>query len=356
MDTEKIVYISYIDESILSSGSSVRHNTILKNLLKKYDVISLTGNQLTKKRKEKYKDVIKKVKQENIQFCYIESPTYPILKHYDRKLIKTIHRKKIPMGYFYRDFYRKFPNEFPRRKGFVNRLKELYLSFNQFLTDIVIKNCDIVYFPSEECKALFKYKKMDALPPACEKGLFKQKEANYVGIYVGGISEEYNVKLLFDVYDRLFEINKKYKLILICRSSEWEAMKDELGEREWLEVYHLKSSELSSKYKVASYALSPKAKTPYNEFAISYKTFEYMSYGLPQIVVNSRAIERFINNEKIGMAVNPNVDEFVSSIVELNENHHLYHELQNNIFCAIDNNSWSSRIEKIARDLKNLEG
>ena len=96
-----------------------------------HELITLTGWQTAADRVEKIRGVLREIRRSKPDLCYIESPTYPIMRHADRKLIRTIHRMGIPIGYFYRDFYRKFPDEFPRRRSLRGRAKEFALDILQ---------------------------------------------------------------------------------------------------------------------------------------------------------------------------------------------------------------------------------
>ena len=168
----KVLFISYVDMDRQDSGSGVRPVKMLSAIKNRgYDVITLSGNQMLPDRRKQIKEIKEVIIQSCVDWCYIESPVYPIMHKADRDLIRFIHRRKIPIGYFYRDFYRKFPGLFPRRTGLVNRIKDIYLDIQQKWTDTVLHNCDIIYLPSEQAKKLFSYADMRALPPAGENWL-----------------------------------------------------------------------------------------------------------------------------------------------------------------------------------------
>ena len=162
-----ILYITYVDVDFVESGSGLRPRRMLEELRSTgHKLIELTGSQVGKERCRRVREVSKQIEQEAVDICYIESPTYPIMQACDRRLIRKIHRMGIPIGYFYRDFYRRFPDIFPRRTSFTGRIKEWGLDVLQWLTDRVLQCCDIVYVPSEACKAILPYKTIKALPPA----------------------------------------------------------------------------------------------------------------------------------------------------------------------------------------------
>lgn len=349
-----ILFINYIDSNKLISGSSVRPAKILQAFKESgHDIIMLTGEQTDKNRISNIKEFEIKIREIRPDICYIESPTYPIIRHQDRKLISRIHKMNIPIGYFYRDFYRKFPEQFPHRKDFNGIIKELGLGFLQFLTDRVLNSCDIVYFPSIEATSFFNYNCMRALPPAGENHIEYGKKLNHVGIYVGGVSVPYDINLLMDTFHELYKQDTSYKLILVCRKDEWEMINHPYKDAKWLEVHHASGSDLVPYYREASFAfVIPDAKFAYNQFAVSVKTFEYISYGIPVIAVNCTALKKIVENEKIGIAVEANVNSFVNAVQYISCNQETYDTWIENVKeSLIKRNLWKHRVDSIINDL-----
>ncbi len=354
----RILYITYVDQDFVSYGSGVRPAKMLKAFREEgHEILLLSGMQTHGKRSKQIKKIEKEIKRCRPDLCYIESPTYPIMLHADRRLIKTICKSGIPTGYFYRDFYRKFPDLFPRRTGLKGRAKEWILDFLQYLTDRVLHYCDIIYLPSEECKELMDYKKMIALPPAGENRLVANRQPNHTVIYVGGIADIYGGRFLLDVFHELYSRCADYKLILVCRKEEWEKFYNPYGETKWLEVHHASGDkELAPLYQTASAAVSGKSQNVYNEFAVSVKTFEYLSYGLPQVVVKSKAVARIIEKEKIGKVVEQDVIAFADALEELLNNYQEYETFQQNIQEALLNRHlWIHRVGQIIDNLSHKD-
>ena len=353
-DRKTILYINYVDDQKLCSGSSVRPAKILSAFEQEgHRIIVLKGSQANKKiRKQRIKEVISEIKKHKPDLCYIESPTYPIMLHADRKLIHTVHRMGIPIGYFYRDFYRKFPNDFPRRKDFLGKIKDFGLDILQYLTDLCLWNCDIVYLPSTQASYLFRYKDIRPLPPAGENRLPEKKSLNRTAIYVGGLQGTYDGCFLLDAFELLNQKEDLYRLILVCRKEEWENFHHPSKNAEWLEVHHASGKELEALYERASIALSAKTKTPYSDFAVSVKTFEYLGYGLPQIVNNEKAIGALIEKDGIGIVLDSTASEFADAIRELLSDADYYYELQNNVtHSLLEHNLWIHRVRQIVSDL-----
>ncbi len=350
-----ILYICYVDLDEMSSGSLVRPVRMLNAFKDEgHNVTLLSGNQVNyRMRKKSVKDIKESLTKNKYDLCYIESPTYPIMLHTDRNLIKRIHMEDIPIGYFYRDFYRRFPEEFPRRTSFVGRIKEYGLDILQWLTDRCLNNCDIVYVPSDEARRVLKYKDTRALPPAGDNQLYDTiKIPNKTGIYVGGITGGYNGKLILDCFKKLYDMDKEYKLILVCRKNEWEQFEHPCKNSKWLEVHHVSGEELDYLYSVASFAICAKKPIPYNDFAISVKVFEYMSHGLPQFVNRAKAISNLMEKEGIGIIVDGSVESFVDAIDDVMNDSVKYKALCNRIRISLtERNMWKHRVRQVVNDL-----
>lgn len=355
-----VLYITYIDFDKLESGSSVRPQKIydaFNNL--GYKVILLYGSQGNDNRsirKKNVKKISKWLDENSVDFCYVESPTYPILLKADYKLLKKISGLKIPIGFFYRDFYRKFPKLFPPRKGILNRIKESYLNYKQWQTDKLLKVVDIVYLPSEEAKYLFSFNKMKALPPAGENMISDIYKMNKTCIYVGGISGNYGFDILINAFKVLVNRDRKYRLILICRKEEWEKVNYKGIIYEWLEVYHVFGHELKEYYNRATVALLPKRRNEYNDFAVSVKLFEYMSFGLPVIAISNKATDHIIKEYNIGVTTEESYTDFAAAIENLLSDDKQYKFYRENVKKALlTNNLWTHRVETIANDLAHID-
>lgn len=353
----KIMYITYIDmESEQLSGSSVRPNKMLNGFKKTgHEIYLLSGsceNRNRKFRQEKVNAANEWLDNNTPDLCYIESSTYPIMLRADRKLLVRLSKMNVPTGYFYRDFYRMFPDLYPRRKGFVNFFKEKILDYLQLCTDNVLKKIDIVYVPSAQSAKLFNYKDIRPLPPGGENNIVNDKTLSNKLIYVGAISEHYGFDVLMEAFRILNKDSILYKLILVCRKAEWEAVSDQYNNIGWLEVNHTSGEGLKEMYSRASVALIPKPNNPYNNLAISVKLFEYMGYGLPIISTSSEATDALIKKYKLGMIVDYNSYQLAEAIRTMLQDEKTYMMYKDNTEKALLNeNLWEHRVEQIICDL-----
>lgn len=355
----RIIFISYVDTECTDSGSSVRPLRMLEAFKESgHDVVVLTGSQMASNRKAKIREVLQKIQEKPVDLCYIESSTYPIMLHKDRKLIKVLCHMGIPTGYFYRDFYRKFPELFPRRKGFVNGLKEFYIDIMQWLTDRVLRYCDIVYFPSDKSHNLFSYRDMRTLPPAGEYKISDFNHSYNTIIYVGGVTELYDFDTLIRAMKIVYKQNKMIKLIVVCREKEWNKIKHKYYDISWMEIYHTSGTGLEPLYRKADIGILTKKRNEYNEMAVSVKLFEYISYGLPVISTHSETTDKIINDLKIGITVEDNEKAIANGIEQLLCYQKKYMEYCENIKYALKNScQWKHRVEQVIHDLimKNKE-
>jgi len=352
-----ILYITYVSLDHVTSGSSVRPACMYKAFLEGGHTVKLHSGECGRgdrgSRKQAVDEIMRWLDTNRPDLCYIESPTYPIMFTCDYRLIRRIHKMKVPMGYFYRDFYRKFPDLFPRRRGLVNGLKEWYLDYLQAKTDRILRLVDVVYFPSESCCSLFHYKNMKVLPPAGFDRLPEHKERNHTIIYVGGMTGHYDGLALLDAAAELYRRDNSYRLILVCREAEWSQLEHPHKNAPWLEVHHVSGEELVPLYASAAAAVVVgKRENAYNALAVSVKIFEYMSFGLPQVVLDNVECGKLLREEKIGILVEPNATAMADALEKLLSDEQCYNQYRANVQDALRNRHlWRHRVERIIRDL-----
>ena len=357
MDRLKVLFISYVDFTTAYSGSRLRPRKMLAAFEQRgCDVKTLTGDQTDRDRRKKVAEIRRSLKENKYDLCYIESPVYPILKSCDRRLIRKIHEAGIPIGYFYRDFYRKFPHTVSSDKSLSRILKDKVLDLLQRKTDRVLKNCDIVYLPSEESKELFPYHDMRALPTGGENLLPQsEKQLQHTCIYVGGITGQYDGKLLLDSFGELVKRDDRYKLILVCRPEEWEKFDHPLKREKWISVHHASGDDLAELYSQAQIALVIHKDDAYNRYAIPVKTFEYMSYGLPIVSVRIQALAEFISREGAGVVVDHDPQKMADVIQMITKSQAEYDSYAASVKEALlSRNLWKHRVDTVVHDLKSM--
>ena len=353
----KVLFICFADFGRADSGSSVRPQKMYRAFIEAGHEVKLLcgsdGNDCRAERRKSVAEINRWLDTERPDICYIESPVGQIMLNDDIRLIKRLHRMGIPTGYFIRDFHNKFPEEFPRRTGFINSLKDIYLDIRQIKTDNVIKYADIVYLPCDESKALFNYRDMRALPPAGENNLPGEKHLSRTGIYVGGISQQYGLNALLDAYGEINKQANNYKLILCVRENEWKKFEHPKKNAPWLEVVHASGEQLKPLYTRADVGfLIPREGSAYNDFTLSVKIYEYMGYALPIVAAKCAAMDRVINEYSIGITTEGTSEGFAETIKNIFADEADYRKLCDNCRKALlQENLWTHRVDKVVRDL-----
>jgi|LSQX01.1.fsa_nt_gb glycosyltransferase involved in cell wall biosynthesis len=363
---QTLLYITYSDFNHVSSGSSVRPYKLyqaFKDLPLNISLISGYAN-----RKLQITNAIHLFKEKKFDFCYIEPPSEMIFSKQDWKLFKSLKKYNIPVAFFFRDFFYKFPiNMFYKDLSPFEKMKIKVKQQIQKRTEKrLAKYIDIFYFPSPEAAKIFKYPNKKVLPPAGES-LFKnfkqsrrytlEKNTSSNAIYVGGISKGYGTDFLINAFKQLNQNKIHCKLIFVCRKAEFEnsALKDH--NFSWLNIVHAQGDDLVKLYQKADIALLPiNSNNPYHNKAVSVKLFEYMSYALPIVSTPAASMAKIIKQYDIGFVTKSySEQEFSQAILKVITNSKIYTKYQNNIISAIEKeNLWIHRAKQIINDLNDI--
>ena len=89
-------------------------------------------------------------------------------------------------------------------------------------------------------------------------------------------------------------MKKIHRINMFQYKEEWEEIFSPYNE-DWIEIHHESGDKLKPLYERASIAfVLPDVSIAYNQFAVSVKTFEYISHGLPMVAVNCKAIKTLV--------------------------------------------------------------
>ena len=353
-----ILYIAYTDFAPTQVGASMRPQKMYRAFVDEgHKVKLLCGRQGTLRSEERARRAaeVKKISAwldtERPDLCYIESPVYPILWEFDRALIRKIRRLGIPIGYFYRDFYRRFPDLYPGRSDPVGRIKEKGLDILQDTTDRLLKKADIVYFPSMSAAALFDYRDKRALPPAGELREATALPRDNTCIYVGGMGGHYGGENLLKAF-HILNAEGSYPLLLVCRQNEWASVPAELKTGSWLEVHHTSGDGLTPLYRRSELAVLPIEKTAYTDTAVNIKFFEYMSYGLPVASTDVAAVADLVRKNDIGRVGGDTPEEIAENIrAMLSDTEGIERWHHNALRSMAEGNLWIHRARQVVREL-----
>lgn len=357
----KLLYITFIDlYELPTTGSSVRPqkiNRAFEELNIEIETIDGINNNFSKRKKAvaQAKELLKTWKPD---MCYIEPPSGPMFYHGDVRLIKLLHKKKIPTAIFYRDAYWKYPEYAQEKKqSTIEWIKHSIIRGMQiYQWNIFRKNIDIIYFPSVTMAKEFDCLHKDILPPggfvpeAKEK---KELSEPLQFIFVGGAARNYGTFLTIESFEKLNEDGIKAKLIYVCPEEQWKGLGID-GEKykEWLEVVHTSGdNNLQPYYERADVALLTAPRTFYRDFAVPIKIFEYMSYLKPILVTNCTETARIVRENQMGWICKDNVASIVESLQYLCSCPKAIMQIRDQMKEVRDNNLWVSRAKKVITDL-----
>lgn len=362
----KLLYVTYIDfGENKTSGSLMRPQKMYQAFLDLGFEVKLLECQQNKyfERRKKVKEVFHWLENNTPDVCYIESPSGPIFNQIDIELIKMIHRKNIPIGYFYRDAFWLFNNKMKSIPWFKQKII-IYL--NKYLIRILEKNVDIVYLPSESVKELFnfcKFKNMHLLPPAADLNFEIDNNAfleKRTCIYVGAVTEVDGIADLIEAFQLLNSNNMTIKLVIICRKKEWDVIKDQIIDNnkypDWLKIVHASGNYLKQYYETADLAIIPRKKNKYIDISMPVKLFEYIGFGKPIISTPRIETARFIKQNECGIICEDNVASIAEAIEMFYNDKELRNNLYTNVKKVAEKNQWSNRAQKVIDDLEEIKG
>tara|TARA_B100001250_G_scaffold61259_1_gene47877 strand:+ start:1572 stop:2630 length:1059 start_codon:yes stop_codon:yes gene_type:complete len=293
----------------------------------------------------------------NIDLCYIEPHTYP-LSLIEKIIIKVLKFKGAKIFFFYRDIYWKYQIG----KDSMSFTKWYKLYFKQLISlKFICKNMDKIYAPSSSFINILpkqKSNKYSTLPPAGDIQNINYNPDKREGIiYVGGISVEYGLDIMLSTFS---EINKieDIPLLIVCRKEDYKNSVDIINNYKntsWLKIKNLNSNELEDVYKKAKIAILPKKISKYNQISLSYKIFEYASFGLPLLVSNNLEQAQLIKKNNLGFNLGNNKNQFYETIIKYyNDNSQLSLWSKSCTDFIKNKATWNHRYEKIINDYMEL--
>lgn len=358
----KLLYITFVDlDSLPKTGSAVRPAKMLHAFEELgVEIINVSGiNNNISVRREAIKSIRKVLKSWTPDACYIEPPSGPMFYLGDLLLIKSLHRKGVPISIFYRDAYWKYPDFYITKDTKLPvRFKYKVVEFLQrWQWKVFENNIDMFYFPSLSMANEFDAHKKDALPPGCfvpENYLNNDLSCPLEFIFVGGASKNYGTFLTLDAFEKVNNNNIAANLTYICPKNQWDSLGlENVDSKAWLNVVHASGDkQLKEYYEKADVALLTAPRTFYRDFAMPIKVFEYISYLKPLLVTDCVETARVVRDNNIGWIVKDNIEEVADKIKYLCDNPNEVRQIKEKMEIARDNNLWIKRAEKVLNDFE----
>lgn len=352
----KLLFISFIDFGDMKSGSSVRPQRMYDAFVDLgYDVSLLSG--LQNRKRERWRRVFRKYREirKNLpDLCYVEPPSGPFFNLCDHLLLLYLHRKKVPIGLFYRDAYWLFADWWPV-KGAKRFFLKLMHKFDLF---IIKRTCKVVFFPTKSMADLFNLKNKSVLPPAGVDFVTykdeKPRKSERRALYVGGVSKFYGTDIMLKAFSILNDkMHKDIKLTVCCREAEMKDFFDDYRDAPWLEIVHLSGDkQLQPLYERSDIALYPSRRDFYMDFCMPVKLFEYLSRALPVVATDCKETAKFVLQNGIGVVSEDNPEAFATAVASLMDDSEQLKLCRKNAANALlRRNLWKHRAIKAAREI-----
>lgn len=362
----KILYITFADFNIKTSGSSVRPQKIYEAFLKNgHQVILVKGDDfITHDNSEHKKSVAEAnawLDHNTPDICYVENATHPLFLKEDRRLIKRVHDMGVPVGYFYRDFYYRYPEMYGPGEGLRNKLIYHY-TLPLFKRDekFVAKYADILYMPSRAACGVIPHPDPRELPPAGEI-MDPPVPESRMSLYIGGIATGYGFGDMLEAYDILNgRGDGEYPLSVVCRAAELPLIgkteEELIKEHPYLTIAHASGEELNKYYDQAAVCMVPKENDPYNDLAVSVKLYEYFSHGKPFIARPGKAsVGLFKDSGAAIFAKDYTIEAMAEAVRDFFKDPERMKEMHQAALRFIsEGNTWEDRAKQICHDLSNI--
>jgi glycosyltransferase involved in cell wall biosynthesis len=407
----KLLYNTFIDTADRhGSGSTVRAKKMLAAFEEcGAEVMLLEGWNRKDTRLERsmtVRTMRERLRTERPDACYVELPSGPLFCREDYALLRWLHAEGIPIAYFYGDAYWRFPayrqaEGHAARRGATTFAKDALIYWMQrYCWRLYRATASIIYFPSASMAALFDAPRAGVSFPGSEllrtellgatgedvtagagagaadaigatadaalpggaggagAALPNLAGAPPTGIYVGGASMRYGTPLLLDAFAQANDSGTTAHLILVCPPDQWEALPKESRRHDkspWLQRRQaVGDDQLAPLYRQADFACLPLRRNVYNDFAMSIKLFEYLSYHKPILATTVREMSVFIESNRVGIVCEDNVPSYACGLTRMTRDHSLRAQLRTRCVRVCAENTWQHRALAILADLEGL--
>lgn len=326
-----------------------------------YEVFCITG--YATERKKAIRILKRRIKSGEVyDFMYAEASTMPMLltephhlpihPYLDAAFFTYVKRMGIPIGLFYPDVYWRFP-EYGEGLSFIK--KQLGIINYQIDLKIYEKTLHSFYLPSWKMghyvgsRSLME--RVKELPPGTDLVTVAHERQDLLTVfYVGGLGGHYRIEELL----KAIRETPSCRAVICCREDEWNREKETylpiLCDR--VEIIHKSGKELELYYNQADIGALMFPPMEYRDFAMPVKAFEYLAHELPMLATKGSSVGEFVEKHGLGWTLK-NTSDSISELLETITRHpEVLDEKRSCCSKEIENNTWRSRAQQVAEDLK----
>ncbi len=354
------IFYSYLTEFTEESASRIRPKRLLRGF---HDanirVIELIGTPW--KRLTAFRKLFNNTRSSpKISFAYVEGSTLPgslangwknmpLALITDLAFFLLCKIQKIKIGFFYRDVHWRFHYLYSDTSKLNFRLPFYWLELI-----ILFLFVDRVFIPSMAmAKQLpkFIHKKLAPLPPAClpfNDARYQQSSSKPIHmIYAGGLKGHYRISKLFE---GIAQSPLDFSLTVVSRPDELKDLSAKYKSSK-LRFASAKGEETRLMLESADIGAIFVEPSPYWEFAVPLKLYDYVAVGLPILCSSGTETARIVEANKLGWIVD--YDEFKLSqwLEMISSNSTELKAFENSLKKFALENQWAHRAKTIRENL-----
>lgn len=326
-----------------------------------YEVDLVTG--YVKERKKAIRSIKEKIKKGfKYDFVYAESSTMPAVMtephhlplnpFFDFLFFRFCKKKNIPIGLFYRDIYWLFQEYGKGMNPIKTIAAKLAYRFDLWVYEQTVTR---LYLPSIEMGSYVpkvSKNKFSALPPGHNfsrvTDTLNKNSGSLKLFYVGGLSNHYQLHLLFEALQELPEVD----FTLCTREAEWQAIKHEYPElSQNIKIIHKTGPEMERCLQACDVAVLFVKPQRYWEFAAPVKLYEYIGFQKPVLASEETLAGQFVKENSIGWSLPYTKEAVIAQLRLLVKDPSLLTAVQENIVKIASKHSWAARARQVVKDL-----
>ncbi len=220
------------------------------------------------------------------------------------------------------------------------------------VTEENVYNRFTAFLPKDKVQIIYNYTNLGSHNPITN---LENKE--FDAIYTGGITKLRGAFKILEAI-KILKTKKGDVKMLFLGSFFPSALKDEM--LKYINKHHLESNillmdsvpynEVAEYYRKSKIGLGIFLPIKTHEIILQIKIFEYMNFGLPIVGSNSGHISRIIENDQVGIAIDPeNPEEISEALYRLISDEKLYNTFSKNGWDAAQKKyRWEFMEEKLA--------
>ena len=293
-------------------------------------------------------------------FLYAESSTapttlterhhLPIRPFMDFEFFRFCKKNDIPIGLFYRDIYWVFES-YGNDLSFLKRsIAKIAYYFDLWVYEQTLRR---LYLPSLKMGnyvPIVNKTKFYPLPPGHDSPKIENNSKNekIKLFYVGGISNHYQLHLLFDVVPDFPEI----ELTLCTRDAEWNSVKNQYPKNNYnITVINESGKEMQKHLQNCDIAILFVKPQEYREFASPVKLYEYLGFEKPILASSGTLAGEFVRKNNIGWSIPYEKSALVEFFNRILTNKNIIDEVKIMMPAIAEQHTWLVRAQQVAADL-----